>query len=64
MPSRPYERGVQPVHWSGDPESQEGDRESLKSTIALAIDVLFKKNLNVFTTIFSLFRQNNYVKFT
>jgi hypothetical protein len=47
------------------PESQEGACESLKGPIALAIDVLFLffYFLGVFSTIFSLFRKNNYVKF-
>lgn len=37
---RAYERGVQPIHWSGPEEPIRG-RESLKGPIAWAIDVLF-----------------------
>jgi hypothetical protein len=38
---RAYERGVQPVHRSGDRRARR-TRESLKAPIALAIDVLFR----------------------
>ena len=61
---RPYERGVQPVHRRG-PESQEGGLWISEGShiIGHRCFILIFFIFCVFSSIFSLFRKYNYVKF-